>query len=86
MSKTLNLDTFNEILFGALKENTKKEELLQMEVEMAYGLKIQKMEELVECLNQGKPYHEILQQVNNIDGSCDYLMKQLEEVKGENEE
>ena len=84
MSKTLNLDTFNEILFRALKEDAKKEELLQMEVEMAYSVKIQKMEELVECLNQGKPYHEILKQVNNIDMNCDYLMEQLEEVKGEN--
>ena len=77
---TLNLDTFNEILFNAIKPE-KRAELLEAEINMAYGIKIQKMEELVIALNECKPYHEILKDVNNIDANCDLLMAQLEKLR-----
>ena len=56
-------------------------ELIEHEIELAYSVKIQKMEELVMSLNECKPYHEILQEVNNIDANCDLLMAQLEKLK-----
>ena len=40
MNKTLNLDTFNQILFGAIKEEHHIE-LLQIELETAMYSKIQ---------------------------------------------
>lgn len=56
MEKTLNLDTFNEILFGAFKEQTPKNklELLRMEQEFAMTAKIEAMEAVIRDLNEGK--------------------------------
>lgn len=76
----LSLESFNEILFKAI-EPGKHVELIEHEIELAYSVKIQKMEELVMSLNECKPYHEILQEVNNIDANCDLLMAQLEKLK-----
>lgn len=82
----LNIDTFNEILFSALKDNGPrgKAELLGHEIEMAYHMKITAMEALVEALNKGLPYHEQLEQVNNIDHSCDTLNERLNAIFEEN--
>lgn len=85
MNKTLNLDTFNEILFGALKVESDMEELLLHEIKSLYAFKIKNMDCLVMCLNEGLPYHEILKLINNIDSKCDCLMKKLEAVRGERE-
>lgn len=87
MNKTLNIDTFNEILFGfgALKDESDMEELLLHEIEAAYAVKIKNMECLVKCLNEGLPYYEVLKTINNIDSKCDCLMKKLEVVRGERE-
>ena len=83
MSKKLTIESFNEILFGALKDNVKKSELIEQELSMAYQMKIEAMEELVDKLNGGLPYHNELQKVNNIDASLDKLGKLLNEIEQE---
>lgn len=83
MSKKLTIESFNEKLFGALKDNVKKSELIAQELSMAYQMKIEAMEELVDKLNGGLPYHNELQKVNNIDASLDKLGKLLNEIEQE---
>ena len=39
----------------------KRKELLEIELQTAYARKIEVMEKLVECLNHGNTYEEILQ-------------------------
>lgn len=82
-NKTLNIDTFNEILFGALKDQSPKGkvELLAMELEAAYAMKIQYMEAVIEDLNTGKPYHENLELVNNVDSNLDRLGERMDAIK-----
>ena len=80
MSKTLNLETFNEILFEAIPEE-KRAELLAVELESAYAMKIEAMEELVVRLNAGEDYKEQLREVNNIDRSCDTLAAMLKDAE-----
>ena len=79
----LNIETFNEILFKGLKPEAKKSELLEKECCMAYQVKIQAMEKLVKKLNNGKPYREVLQEVNNIDNSLYKLAEMLKEARKE---
>lgn len=86
MSKGLTIESFNEVLFDALKDNVKKSELIAYELSMAYQMKIEAMEELVVKLNDGLPYHNELQKVNNIDVSLDKLGKLLKETEQEEKE
>ncbi len=51
------------------------------ELAAAYGMKIQKMEAVIEDLNNGKPYHENLKLVNNINASCGLLSSRIEEIE-----
>lgn len=81
MNKTLNLDTFNQILFGAIEEEHHIE-LLQIELETAMYSKIQEMEKLVDALNNNMPYQKILKTINNIDSNCDLLARKIEELEG----
>lgn len=83
MSKGLTIESFNEILFDALKDNVKKSKVIAHELSMAYQMKIEAMEELVTKLNGGLPYHNELQEVNNIDASLDKLGKLLNEIEQE---
>lgn len=83
MSKGLTIESFNEILFDALKDNVKKSEVIAHELSMAYQIKIEVMEELVTKLNGGLPYHNELQEANNIDASLDKLGKLLNEIEQE---
>lgn len=78
MSKTLNLETFNNILTEA---GIDRKELLENELRMAYGVKVTKMEELVAALNEGRPHHKILEQVNNIDNNCDLIAEELKWIE-----
>lgn len=82
MNNKLNLESFNEILFKAIDDD-KHIELLEHELQTAYLMKVQKMEELVCLINKLEPYQETLKQVNNIDSNCDLLAKMLEKLKSE---
>ena len=44
---------------------------------MAYQLKVEKMEELVDQLNASLPYHEKLNEINNIDSSLNKINDML---------
>ena len=83
MSK-LTIDKFNEILFSAFKDEHQTPqgmlELLGMEIQTAYGLKIEQMEKVIDDLNHGRPYHQNLQLVNNIDSNLDSLAKKVDEI------
>jgi len=84
MGKTLNLDTFNEILFGVFKEQTpkKKLELLRMELAFAMRAKIEAMEAVIRDLNEGRvaECNQDLAKVNNIDSNLKALGKQINEL------
>lgn len=88
MGKTLNLDTFNEILFGAFKEQTPAAmlELLTVELQSAMAMKIMAMEDVIKDLNQGKPYHQNLKKVNNVDSNLDSLGEKIEKLIQEHPE
>ena len=73
---TLNIETFNEILFQAVKPEGRIP-LLENELTMAYQLKVEKMEELVDQLNASLPYHEKLNEINNIDSSLNKINDML---------
>lgn len=77
----LSSESFIEILFKAI-EPEKQVELIEHEIELAYSMKIQKMEEIVEKLNRSEPYHETLREINNIDRNCNKLMLVLERLRG----
>ena len=79
--KELTLSSFNDILVNT--GGIDRKELLRMEIQTAYGLKISKMEELVELMNEQKNIREIkevLQQVNNIDSNINTLADELQEL------
>lgn len=82
MGKQLNLETFNEILFGAFKEQTpeNKYELLMVELQSGMMTKIEVMEDVIRDLNNGKPYHQNLEKVNNVNSNLDALAKQIDEL------
>ena len=88
MGKQLNLDTFNEVLFGAFKEQTPAAmlELLTVELQSAMMMKITAMEDVIRDLNKGKPYHQNLRKVNNIDSNLDSLGKKIEKLIEEHPE
>ena len=86
----LNLDTFNEILFSAFKDEHQNPqgmlELLSMEIQAAYGMKIDQMEKVIDDLNNGRPYHENLRLVNNIDSNIDSLVEKVDKIYEEHPE
>lgn len=84
MSEKLDLETFNRILMGAMKEESHLE-FLKIELEAAMWSKIQEMEKLVDALNSNMPYHKILKTINNIDSNCDYLARKIDELSGSEE-
>lgn len=85
---SFSIDTFNEILFSAFKDQSPKNmlELLTHEIKMAYSVKIQHMEYVIEDLNNGRPYEKSLELVNNVDSNCDVLQKRIEQLLEEHPE
>ncbi len=81
MNNTLNLETFNKILLGAIKKD-KHVELLEKERDYAMELKIQEMENLVYELNTSMQYIKTLKTINAINEKYIYLTRQLEKLKG----
>lgn len=83
MSK-LNLETFNDILVNTGGMN--EVELLEMELQMAYQIKIQLMESMVDLANAGQDFADTLNQINNVDANCDRLGAMLDEARSKQEE
>ena len=88
MGKKMDLETFNEILFSAFKEQSPKalHDLYVMELNTAYGIKIQCMEKVINDLNEGLPSHENLQEVNNVDSNLDRLHEKIVQLEKEHPE
>lgn len=84
----LNLESFNSILFDALNDDSPKGriELLEMELQMAYAMKVEMMETIMKDLNEGRRYQNHLQTVNNINASCDELARQIDAIYGQHPE
>lgn len=83
MSKGMTLDKFNEIMLGALKEGTPKSKLFEVEAREAEKMMFCEMLDLVELLNDGKPYEEQLQRVNIIANNLGNILDKLEAAKAE---
>lgn len=83
MDKKLTLDSFNDILFEAFKDQSpkSKKKLLVMEINFGYSSKVIEMENLVDALNKGIPYHKILENVNKIDINLEHLSKNVQELE-----
>lgn len=88
MGKKMDLETFNEILASAFKEQSPKvlHDLYVMELDTAYGIKIQYMEKVINDLNEGLPYNENLQKVNNVDSNLDRLHEKIVQLEKEHPE
>ena len=88
MGKKMDLETLNEILFSAFKEQSPKalHDLYVMELNTTYGIKIQCMEKVINDLNEGLPYHENLQEVNNVDSNLDRLHEKIVQLEKEHPE
>ena len=80
MNKKLTINTFNEILMKCIPAK-KRKELLEIELQTAYALKIEAMEKLVECLNHGNTYEEILQKLIILILTVMRLLKCLKRVR-----
>lgn len=84
----LNIGTFNEVLFTALKDNSPKGkiDLLKAELSMAYAMKIEAMEKVIHALENGRGYMQDVQKVRNIDRSCDAIKSMIDEIYAEHPE
>lgn len=85
---TLNIETFNEILFTALKDNSPQGmiDLLKAELSMAYAMKIEAMETVIHALEDGRDYMQEMERLRNIDQSCDTLGNMIDEIYKEHPE
>ena len=84
----LNIGTFNEVLFTALKDNSPKGkiDLLKAELSMAYAMKIEAMEKVIHALEDGRDYMQEMERLRNIDQSCDTLGNMIDEIYTEHPE
>lgn len=92
-NKTLSMETFNEILFGALKPEVKKSELLAEELAFAMGIKLNHFDELFSAILEDYLHIKltdrvagIVQTLINVDANCDRLAEMIEEAKAEEAE
>lgn len=86
MSNGMTLDKFNEILLGALEEGTPKSKLFEVEAQEVEKMLFCEMLDLVEMLDDGKPYEEQLQRVNIIANNMANILEKLEAAKAEEAE
>ena len=84
----LNIGTFNEVLFTALKDNSPKGkiDLLKAELSIAYAMKIEAMEKVIHALEDGRDYMQEMERLRNIDRSCDTLGNMIDEIYTEHPE
>ena len=84
----LNIETFNEVLFTALKDNSPKGklDLLKAELSVVYAMKIEAMEKVIHALEDGRDYIQEMERLRNIDRSCDTLGSMIDEIYAEHPE
>ena len=84
--KPMTLDEFNNTLLGALKPGTPKSKLFQIEADAAKDLLFCELLDLVELINDGKPYEEQLMRCNNVARNMGDILDKLEEAKAKEAE
>ena len=81
MSKKLDLEEFNRILMGEMKEESHLK-FLKLDLEAVMASMIQEIVNLVDALNKNMPYHDILETINDMDKNCTYLARKIKELEG----
>lgn len=83
--KSLNIDTFNEIIENAVKEDVSKIEILEAELSIASEVFFTELgillDELVENGYESKQFTKI----QNIKASTNHLLTQIDELKANQE-
>lgn len=85
---TLNIDTFNEILLKAAKDEESKVKILETELEMTSNIYYSEVAVLLDELEQAGYKSEQFQKIQNIKDNSERLFEMLEELqsKAESEE
>lgn len=86
MNRELNLDTFNQLIFQAMKPEAKKSELLLNELQLVMSIRLSATDDLIDALNNGNDYHEILDKINTIDNNADHLAEMYQKALEDEEE
>lgn len=86
MNRELNLDTFNQLIFQAMKPEAKKSELLLNELQLVMSIRLSATDDLIDALNNGNDYHEILDKINTIDSNADHLAEMYQKALEDEEE
>jgi len=79
----LDMNSFNDILFGALKEQTPetKIKMLHLELDMAQAVLIEEMFNLMDELVEKNYQSEQFTKINNIKDNMEILIDQISELK-----
>lgn len=82
---TLNLESFNEILFGALKDTSTqgKIDMIRAELEMVANVFMEACGEVLDELEQNGYKSEKFDKVMNIKNNTEHLLEQLEELENQ---
>lgn len=79
---TLNIDTFNDILLKAAKDEESKVKILEAELEMTSNIYYSEVAVLLDELEQTGYKSEQFQMVQNIKNNAVRLIERLEELRG----
>ncbi len=81
-NKKLNLESFNDILFGALNDQSPKakKELLLAEIKTANAILNKNIYDLLDELDERHYESEQFTRIHNIKSNIEILMKQYEEL------
>ena len=82
---TLNLETFNNILFGALKDNSPmaKIKMLEAEISMVADVFMNEVAELLDELDKSGYKSPQFQKIQNIKNNTEGLVIELQKLKKE---
>ena len=86
MNKELNLDTLIHLIFQAMKPETKKSDLLLHELQLVMSIWQDALDDLIEAFNNGGDYHEVLDNIHNINSSANHLAKMYQKALEDEEE
>lgn len=82
----LNIETFNTILMKAAKDEEAKIKLIEMEIDFAHGILVDKTAQLLEELEKSGYQSKTFQEIKNITENVNVLIDKLDELQNEKEE
>ena len=82
---TLNIDTFNDILLKAAKDDESKIKILEAELSMAANVFMDEVELLLDELEKSGYQSEQFQKIINIKDNSERLLNMLDELKEKTE-